>query len=291
MRYSSILLIALLFAGLGCNLNDSFDEEPMFIQVNSVDLVTVASQGEDTHAIRDVHVFVDGFSFGVFEVSPDRPARIPVISDNPTFTLDIFAGIRNSGLTFSPAMYPFFERNQFEVDFEPNTTLELDLEFEYKDNIVFSILEDFENTQIYSFDVDEDQDNALGTTSNPSEVLFGNKAARYLIDSENPVDFAQATTLFQTSMFGASQVYMEVDFKCDVPFIFGYFGFDEFGTLTPDFTIIVSPTETWTKLYLDLSADLNGGLFESFQLMVGGIPDVGDGTILFDNVKLVHQVN
>ena len=50
MRYSSILLIALLLAGLGCNLNDSFDEEPMFIQVNSVDLVTVASQGEDTHA-------------------------------------------------------------------------------------------------------------------------------------------------------------------------------------------------------------------------------------------------
>ena len=289
MRYYLLLLIAILF-GFGCNLNDNFNEVPMFVQVNSIDLLTEPEQGEATHDIRDVHVFIDGFSAGVFEVTPEKPAVIPVLADNATFTLDLFAGVRNSGLVFSPKLYPFFERNQFELGFAPGTTVQLDLQFEYKDDTLFPIQEDFENSQIYSLDIDEDQENALTTTSDPSEVEYGLRCAKYVVD-DNPIDFAQATTLFDTNVFGASEVYLEIDYKNEIPFILGYIGFDEFNNFTTDFTIVLSPTSTWKKLYLDLSAHLNGGLYERFQLLVAGAPDVGQGTILIDNAKLVHQAN
>ena len=292
MRNSTILFLVIVAFSFGCNLNDNFSEEPMFLQINSIDLITGPEQGEDTHAILDVWVFVDGFNVGVFQVLPDRPARVPIISDNPTFTVDFFGGIRNNGISQTPKQYPFFERVQTEIDFLPNEVVEMDLEFQYKDDIVFPILEDFEFGQIYSEDIDVDQDNSIIITEEPEDVVFGTRAAKYTVGPDELTDFVQATTVFETEMFGASEVYLEIDFNSEIPFFLGYIGFDEINTFTTDFTILLRPTEgEWTKLYLDLSSHLNGGLFERFQLLVAGAPDTGSGCILIDNVKLVHQAN
>jgi hypothetical protein len=281
----------------GCNLNDNFDQVPMFVQVNSVDLITTDNQGANSHAIRDVWVFVDGFTVGIFEVTPDKPARIPVLSEDDIVRVEFFAGIRNNGLTLNPKDYPFYERITLEMDFRPNEVVEMDLVFEYKDDIVFSVLEDFENSQVYENDIDGDEDKFITITSDPDEVAYGLSCAKYVSDTI-PDLFGQTTDFFETSMFGASEVYLEIDFKSEIPFILGYVGFDENGNFTTDFTIVLNSTDVWTKLYLDLSAALNGGDFEAFQLLVAGAPlDVLNsniektGTILFDNVKLVHQAN
>ncbi len=297
MRKIAFVLGLILILSSGCNLDDNFNQVPMFVQVNSVDLITTDGQGANSHAIRDVWVFVDGFTVGIFEVTPDKPARIPVLSDDEQVRVEFFAGIRNNGLTLNPKDYPFYERITLEMDFTPNEVVEMDLVFEYKDDIVFPILEDFENSQVYENDIDEDEDKFITITTDPDEVAYGLSCAKYVSDTV-PDLFAQTTEIFETSIFGASEVYLEVDFKSEIPFILGYVGFDESGSFTTDFTIVLNSTEVWTKLYLDLSSALNGGDFIAFQLLVAGAPlDVLNsniektGTILFDNVKLVHQAN
>lgn len=256
----------------------------MYLVIDSVDFTTTLEQGYPTHRIQDVWAYADGLSIGVFEL----PAVIPVLSADAEVQIDIFGGIRNNGSTFAPLQYPFFERNAYTLDFEPGTFVELSPSFTYREGVTIAVNEDFEGPAIFTVDCDEDDTSILASTSDPENVIYGNRAGSITVNSQNLL-FQQATfEVFDVEDFGSSEVFVELDFKSDIEFTFGYIGFDG---VTPikRFPNGFNPTDEWTKIYLDLSVDLNGGEFDAYQLMIAGAPVNEGGTIWIDNIKLVYN--
>ena len=209
------------------------------------------------------------------------------MSEDETVRVELFAGIRNSGLVFSALQYPFTERVVFDLDFRPGETVEVDLEYEYVDDVVFDFLEDFELSQSFGIEFNEEQPSGIFVTTDPEDVAYGSSAARIDVNSDN-FSFTVGTPLLQTEQFGGSQVFLEVDFKTDVPFVIGFVGYGELGNFEFDNTITLNPSDEWKKLHLNLSTQLNGGIYESYQLLLRGGPLLESGTILLDNFKLVY---
>ena len=265
---------------------DNFNEEPMYLRINEADFRTEADEGAPSHRIQDVWVYADGLSIGVFEL----PADVPVLSSDSDVDIDIFGGIRNNGLALSPTQYSFYERIDFTQNFEPGTTVEVSPIFAYREGAKIAFLEDFEGSNLFSEDLDGDDTSVLVKTSDPAQVKYGFSCGRISLNTENNL-FQQATlATFNAEDFGASEVFVELDFKCDIPFVFGYVG--QSGSFSSTrFPIVLNPTEEWTKIYIDYSVFFNGGEFESYKLLLAGAPLEEGGTIWVDNIKLVYNDN
>lgn len=278
MNSMRILLLFILVGLAACNLTDNFSEEPMYLEINSADLVS-DNDIYPTHKIQDVSVYVDGSSVGVFEL----PARVPVLGDG-TVSVVVFAGIRNNGQVLSPKEYPFYDREEFTFDFEANRVIPLDLEFEYLPDVKFVFNDDFEGNIVFSQDLDEDEASTLVMSS---DTPYGDFCGRMEVTQETSF-FQQGTAgLYDVDVFQGSQVYLELDYKCEVPLIIGYIGFE--GNLQRSETFIVLfESEEWNKVYLDMSVALNGGDFDSYQIFIAGIGDMEAGSIWVDNVRLLH---
>ena len=112
----------------------------MYLKIDEADLDVEFNQGSPTNAIVDSWVFVDGNSLGVFEM----PIEVPVLDldENGVSEIVIFAGVRNNGIKSDAIIYPFYERLNFEFDFEELAKKELDLTFEYDENTIFEVIED-----------------------------------------------------------------------------------------------------------------------------------------------------
>jgi len=288
MKAYKLLLGSLLFFVLSCDLGDDFAEVPMYVEVSAIDLVTKPGEGFATHDIRDVWVSIDGFSRGIFEVTSDKPARIPVLSDGETVRVEFFAGIRSNGISLSPFLYPFVERIVYDLEFRPGETVPVDIEFEYKQSAVFPILDGFEGVTIFTDDLDEDP-SGLEVCTDPEFVQYGNGVGKFVVTEENAFYLQATSQIYSTEDFNASNVYLEIDFKTDIRFSLGYVGYQN----NIKQSVVVgggNATDEWTKLYLDLSADLNGGNVDQFQLLIAG-GSLEPGTVLIDNVKLVYLEN
>ncbi len=274
-------LVALCLLASAC---DDFKEEPMYLHINEADFSTVAGQGPPSHRIQDAWVYADGLSIGVFEL----PADVPVLSSDSNVDLDIFGGVRSNGLALSPVQYSFYERIEFSQNFEAGTTVDISPTFAYREGAKIAFLEDFEGPNLFSEDLDEDDTSVLVKTSDPADVMYGNSCGRITLNAENNL-FQQATlATFDAEDFGASEVFVELDFKCDIPFVFGYIGRTGIFS-SAQFPIVLSPTDEWTKIYIDYSVFFNGGDFESYQLLLAGAPVETGGTIWVDNIKLVFN--
>lgn len=271
-------IIAVLM--VSCGMFDSEDPVPMFLSIDEVELQTGPQEGSDSEKIEDVWVYVDGSSVGVFEL----PALVPVLSNDDKVKVDIRAGIRNNGQRLRPKEYPFYKLVSMEMDFKELETVPVDLTYQYLDNIAFSILEDFEAGNVFGLDLDDDPSSNVGRSADTPYGEFCGK-----INVLNDTLFLQTTfDILNISDFGNSQVYLELDFKCDVKFSIGFQGYDSNGTETTEFFYIFREQEDWDKIYLDLSSALNGGEYESYRIIIAGVPDQLVGSIWLDNIKLAY---
>lgn len=277
MRFLVFLFIVI--CQFSCSLTDNFNEAPMFIQIDSVDLVTSDNNIDPSHKIKDVSVYVGGANIGVFEV----PAKVPILGEGEV-EVTFFAGIRNNGIVLTPKDYTFYERNVMTFSFEENKVVPVNLEFNYVPDVKFAFNENFENTFLFSLDLDGDDASSLVRSD---ETPYGSGCGKISITEETSF-FQQGTAgLYKTDVFQASDVYLELDYKCDVPFIVGYIGYD--GTIQRSETfIILFERDEWDKVYLDMSVELNGGQFDSYQIFIAGLGDRQVGDVWVDNIRLVY---
>jgi len=279
MKYCIYVFCLIWFSG--CGLFDDFEEVPMYLQIESVDKVVEPLEGANSHDIEAVSIYADGFNIGVFPL----PAQVPVIDDNGTTTLDVFAVIKNNGQGSNRIEYPFYEKHNFDIDFQPGTTVPLDLSFEYRKDATFSWIEGFEGANSIIVDVDQTPEISVNKTS---DALNGDFAGRI----ETTVDFPRfekaTVNIFSLDEFMGSQVYIEMDYKNEVPFRIGIIGFRG-GQGTRIYKIELTPKEEWTKLYLDIANEINVGNFDEFQIVFSnGLSESSLGSVFMDNIKLLR---
>ena len=275
---SYFVVICALFVLLGsCSRKG---DVPAYIHIDHIDLTTDAvTQGSNSARITDAWVYVDGQLIGTFEL----PATFPVLAEG-THEIKIRGGIKQSGISSSRVQYPFYKFYSTSVNLIPGNVTNVQPVVSYFPATTFSWLEDFESP---------------GTTINPgpfvtdtmivqqNAVVFeGSKSGAVILDNGKAIFYASSATGYSLPQ-GEQSSWLELDYKTNNAFTVGvltnHASFESFPTIT------LYPTDTWNKIYIDLSAEVsahNGPYYIFFSMVKTS--GVSIPQLYIDNIKLVH---
>ena len=281
MRRFHVIILILIFSNTNCALFENFDEIPMFIEVQSVDLITNTAQGSSSHNILDIWPNADGQSLGVFEI----PISFPVLDTDDQTNMIYFAGIRRVGFTEDHTIYPFYERVTIDRPFVPDSRIVDNLSFRYRDDVNFRLVEDFELSHVFTKDVDEDMETNVEVSGTGCEE--GNCGLIRLTE-EHP-EFAAATNIeFSNIPTNGTPVYIEMDYKTDINLTIGLQALVN-GTEFEQYFLSLTPNESWNKVYIDLSEILQDSDLDSYRILFGALyQGTTEAEIRIDNIKLLH---
>lgn len=278
----------------GCKSFDKDEPVPAYVYIEAINLKVKpdGSQGSNAHDIKDAWIFANGEMIGVFEL----PCRVPVLKKDSTL-ITIFAGVKVNGQNNNRKFYPFYEIYTKKVFLKPTEIDTLNPVVTYKEGVIFSWIEDFEDLAV-SFEktgVTRTVD-TLKITGLSEEVFeFGKPGNKY----SGKVDFRGKRGTFENSSIGiydlprtTSDIYLEVNYKSDVPITFGMYPTS--GTTQdvgiPVYYSFANPNE-WKKAYIRLSDDVNSTANngKKFRILINAVNNEDkSAVILIDNIKLLH---
>lgn len=283
------LLFGLLLAGIlhgfqSCNIINPDEPIPTYLQIDSFNLVStdLNTHGSVTENITDAWVYVDNHNVGNFEL----PATVPVLLENDSAQLTIFAGIKSNGQSFFRRRYIFYEpyNQQIVNTAEPQNIVP---QIQYRTGIDFRLIEDFENGN--SFVPYFGPDTTVVRTTDPNFVLDGTSAGLIALTSSERG--ARSITTQDFILPTDRESFMEIDYKSDITFTV------EVQIVTTGNTVIVSDIisvnarEDWNKIYINLTdvATSYPGSKLNFMLRAALTPGQTDGFVAIDNFKVLSQ--
>ena len=295
MKKQNFSLLPALFLAAAfltsCEIINPEEPVPAYLHIPSVSVQTAADEGSASSNISEAWVSVNGSFVGAYAL----PATLPVLEEGVSEVV-VQAGVKDNGLGNSPDIYPFFANFETQADLGPNTTDTIRPVFRYSDNTKFAFIEDFnEGTQIFS----EIRRGSLSQMSSVDEDAFEGRSLRIELDTSAAIveaatfeRYADLTGPFTTS------VYLEVDYKSDVPVTFGIIGFDNAGTIGNGQAIFLSgfnASGEWKKIYFNLSAAVVESGLDEYQIVFQALIPIENGqfvrneaVVLMDNIKLLH---
>jgi len=282
MKYICIILIVFLSA---CSLTDSFDELPARLNIPSVSVQPKEGEGSGRHKIKDLWVFVNEFSLGVYEL----PQVIPVFRESNPSQMTFFAGIRANGSVANPVQYPFYQPIQIDKALEPGSEETLDLKFGYRPECVFEFVEDFENSNIFTFDEDGDEDTFIEQHS--VDPLEGQNSGYATFVEGDTLEVATAFVYRDLPQNGTA-IYLEMEYKSNVSINVGLIGILDNESFK-NYKIVLKPKEEWNKIYIDFTEDVLLSALDGYRVAIGALYDglETDGQaaeVSLDNLKLIH---
>lgn len=256
---------------------------PTYIQIDQLLLETdYNKEGASTQGFKDIWVFADGVSIGVYEL----PAIIPVLSEKQTVQLSFQAGIRVNGTLLSPSYYPFTTTYSTSLEMNPLDTIQISPEFEYISNVEVAYKEDFETVHDFIIDVDGDEDSSLKIfNDDPAGGLY----CAYLELSEDTLMEVGSSFLLSDFPTNGSPIYLELDYRNNVIFDIELIGYD-FNSEDKYPFLAINPRENWNRIYIDLTSIILQSQFSAYRIVLG-VSNIGnDGTaeVFVDNVKILY---
>lgn len=278
------LLLSILFLG-SCSLTDSDQPIPSYLVINKINVFTTENQGVPTHKISDVWVYADNELIGVFEI----PSKIPIIVKGDTTKFTISPGIRNNGETSRSFIYLLMDAEQFTIPLAPGEEVEKELTFSYSQNAVFDFVESFESIgHIFTLDLDNNSETFIEITD--EDAVAGSKSGKISLDAINN-DIGVATIFsYDRSQNSGRDSYLEMDYKCDIPFFVGVIYVQEGQEVTQPL-LVVNPKDDWNKIYVDFTQILTSPVLETYRVYFTTNLDPlnqTSGEIFLDNLKFVH---
>ncbi len=271
---------------------------PAYLTIEPFELLSTepAVHGSISQKITHANMFMfdstenKSISLGTFEL----PATFPVLNAG-NFSLNVDPIIKANGNSFYLQAYPFYKRFSMPITLAPNTDLSISPKTTYRDEAVFEFIEDFENGSVL-FNVDRDNDDSTSMKPTSIDVFEGQFSGLVKLDTAHPVIVAQTSDLYRIDFATAGKVYLEMNYKTDVPLEFGLVSVEDNGSEGEvNFEFVVLGKPEWNKIYFDLTELVSTAPAGRFAIIFrGGIP-ITDGKftlekaqIRFDNLKLVH---
>lgn len=283
-------LFGALFLGSfgSCDIVNPAEDIPAYVYIDTFRLETTVIQGSDSELITD-----GWFSAGQdFLGAYDLPALVPVLAQGET-TITIEPGIKDNGISLTRDLYPFYRSFQTSIDLQPNEVDTLRPVTRYRDDAKFAFVEDFE-TESHQF-----REIRIGDVDHrirlESEGAFeGNTSGRITLDRDQAVVEIATVERFSDLTATGVFVYLEVNYKSDVPVLFGLVGHTG-GSSETIFDPGFLPRDTWNKIYFNLSPLFFQGIFDDYQIVLQAAIPIVDGdlsretaNIWLDNIKLIH---
>ncbi len=291
MNYSRqtgfFLLIFILLTGIwSCEVIDPADPVPSYVYINDISINTATGQGTSAQNFSDAWVYVDDELIGAFEL----PAMVPVIAEGK-HEISIKPGVILNGISSTRSAYPFVEFYRKQVELVKEEIDTLNVNTSYYDNVKFPWTgkgqEDFEQGGV-ALDSTADSDAMVIRQSN--DVFEGSYSGLIKLDSAGSIFEIQSTENFNYS--GAAEpVFLEMHYKNNNRFVVGVKLYYYTGKVKTNPILILNPSDTWNKVYLNLTPTLtreNPALHYYKIYFSGNInEDVSSASIYLDNLKLV----
>ena len=276
-----LVCIGLIFLA-SCTFFDNPDLVPMYFNFEEVNLETNADQGVNSHNIKDVSVYADGFSIGVYNL----PVSVPVLNTDESLKLDVLAVVRNNGIASNPIEYPFYKSLAYEFDFEAGQSMDLPLTFEYAEQAKIINVADFEVSNTLTVDIDGDSDIDFIRSS---DTPYGSFAGKITTTADSPIFVKSSFNRINREDVLNGPVFLELDYRNTIDFNVGIVRYEPGNFEVPFFIVGLVEQEEWNKVYIELTPYLGDDIIEEFTIMIGSSPqDTSLGTVEIDNVRLVH---
>ncbi|MEZ4962783.1 MAG: hypothetical protein R2830_23360 [Saprospiraceae bacterium] len=261
-------------------------------QVEATDPSLTGSIGHKiTHARISLIDPVDSTTqlIGMFEL----PATIPVLAEG-TQILSIDPVIKANGNSFYLQPYPFYERYYGTVQFTPTEDAVVVPVTQYVADAKFDFIEDFEGSQ-HLFGYNLDGNDSTFVSISKDDVREGAFSGKISLDTTNYYMSAATDSYYILDYATAGRVFLEVDYKNEVPIEFGLVAVDNTGTLVPNFEFVVLPKSEWNKIYFDLtdlvrtaaSVDKFFIAFQTYIPIQNGQLTLDKANVYLDNIKLI----
>lgn len=279
-----IFYTALLAAALSsCNWINPSEETPSYIHIDSFDFSAVSGEGTSNQNIVDAWIFVDGEKIGAFEL----PCEVPVLKSG-TVDIQVYPGIKLDGISTTRAIYPFMNHYAITTNLKEDSITTLTPSSQYASDLVFDVIEDFESGGI-TFSETSYSDTNIFRTTEPTEVFEGGASGIIKVNTERPNADIKSNNAYVLPSLG-QYVFMELNFKTDVEVEVGLIA-NKGTQAIYNSVLILNTTTTWKKIYINytplVTREYDASSFYIYFRVI--LPDdKTEGTVLFDNIKLIH---
>lgn len=288
-----VLLLTVLTAG--CDREE--EAIPAYLHVESFELQATnpGTHGSISEKITHARVFLldkitgESHSLGVIEL----PATIPSLATGEQeVTVDPM--IKANGNTLFLQVYPFYNRFKKDITLLPNEVTTVSPVTTYINNAKFEFVEDFEGPG-HLFEVDRDDNSETELVLSKDDVFEGEFSGKIVLDSANNVVVTASNYVYTLLYSDVGKVFMEVNYKTDVPLEFGVLNIDALGNEYPNFEFVVLAKSEWNKIYFDMTEIIATASFNRFVFVLragipfeNGKPTRNHAEIYLDNIKLIH---
>ncbi len=284
IKMTRILYFFIICCFFSCDIINPEEEIPAFIEIESINTSAIPNSGSNRHDIKEGWVFVDNVLIGAFTVGKPFP-----VIDQGTVEVVVEAGIHEDGISVATKVYPYMDRYITTVELVPGEVTKINPVFEYRDNIDFFLIDEFENSTFFTDDRDGDVETALDfETVGAFEGISG----RIVLTTENPVVNIATNQAFFLPVVSSSDTYLEINFKSEAPIAIGLVGSDGFGGLEQLYGNGLNATPDWKKIYINLQEVISNNPATAYQVGFGAELPIGlsEATITIDNIKLLHFI-
>ena len=280
MKQLYILYVGLACIVSSCNFINPDEQVPCYFKIDSMSVSSNnITQGSSSSHLTEAWVDVNDERAGAFPV----PNTFPILVSGSTNVV-VSAGILDNGSSGTRTTYPFYNPYEITLSTEPTKIYELHPLFTYRALTKFPLIEDFELGNVFS---KLSGDTILNRISGTGQVYEGSNSGQIYLDDLHPS--FEGKTLDEYVVTGSgSPVYIELDYKCNIPFTVGIYGISGLGNLT-DYRWNINPKTDWNKIYLNLTDDVASMAADKYQIMIKAskADSVSVGEIYLDNIKLL----
>lgn len=286
------MVVALIVGFSSCELINPEEEIPAYVEIIAPTLSTTAGQGSASEKITEVWVFVDDEFAGAFPI----PAKVPIFKSGMV-KVRVEAGIRENGLRSTPDIYPFYTTYEQMVNLEPNGTVQIMPQIEYRSDVQVAFLENFERGgSIF-------QTVVTGTSTSRISInemvpFEGQGSGQISLSTTDPFVEIATSPRYRDLLDNGNVVYVEMDYQSDIPVSVGIIGYSDNQEDPVAFAYQAgfNPSETWNKIYFNLTPIVFASDADEFQIVLrAGLPldenatfTQETGLVLLDNIKLIH---
>ncbi len=274
------ILLAHLFLLSSCKKYQPADSS-FFIksEQEKITVSTTSRDGSGSHKITDLWLYVNGKYQGTYP----NGSLMPVVSQGKGVKINVFAGIKNNGISDTRIPYPFFDFLTLDTLVESGKTVTRGFVFKYKAATTFTWMENFENTVGTSI-VNDGFDGVLDKAQ--PEDCFEGKSLRFTLPAGGTAARMVSTGDGFILPTSSGNVYLEIDYKCDTDFIVGLIGSD--GIEIPAITI--KKQLSWNKIYIQFSVAASSLATLKSNVYFKILKDSNGQTkqIFLDNIKLLY---
>lgn len=292
------LLLIIVFI-TGCSKEDMKAKKPVYFSIPDMYVNTNYSiEGTSHQKITTVWMLVNGKSIGAYEL----PATPPVILEEGENKIRFYEGINLNGVSASRVIYDGLSFIDTTINYTPDdspasdTLLFSNLVTRYESFKTIEIVEDFDR-QGLSLKRTDRSDTTIIKSSDPSEYFINpqdpledNGKCGVLYTSSSS-DLAEVASTEAYALPGSgSNVYLEINYRCNIPFTIGIIT-ESTGGVVQAPTVRVNPKTEWNKIYVNLVTEVSAyPSNDGFKVYFSAEhPDgMESGYVFLDNIKLVY---